>query len=60
MTAPVNRTATKRRVDPDIERLLVRLYEPDVVELAGRYPQIDLALWPNFAHLAGARPGPGA
>jgi Sulfotransferase domain len=52
ITVPVNRTANKRVVHRDIENLLVRLYEPDVVALAARYPQIDLRLWPNFAHLA--------
>jgi hypothetical protein len=32
------------------------LYEPDVVRLAARYPEIDLRLWPHFAHLAKERP----
>jgi hypothetical protein len=55
--ARVNETKAKRTVRPDFERLLVELYEPDVVALAHRYPQIDLALWPHFRHLAGPRPG---
>ena len=49
---PVNKTATKRPLSPDLEQLLVRLYEADVLALADRYPQIDLSLWPNFAHVA--------
>ena len=52
LTAPVNRTKAKRTVDAGFERLLVESYEADVVALAARYPQIDLRLWPHFAHLA--------
>ncbi len=37
----------------DARRRLVELYAPDVELLAARLPQIDLGLWPNFAHLAG-------
>ncbi len=48
----VNETKTKRAVAPGFKRLLVELYEPDVVALAHRYPQIDLHLWPHFRHLA--------
>jgi hypothetical protein len=50
---PVNETKTKRTIDDGFERLLVELYEPDVVNLARRHPSIDLSLWPNFSHLAG-------
>jgi hypothetical protein len=32
---------------------LVDLYASDVATLAARLPDIDLSLWPNFAHLAG-------
>ena len=49
----VNATASKRAVDPGFERMLTELYEPDVVALARRHPEIDLRLWPHFAHLAG-------
>ncbi len=49
--ARVNETSSKRALRPGLGRLLVELYEPDVVALANRYPQIDLALWPNFRHL---------
>jgi len=48
---PVNTTTNKRGLDADLEQLLVRLYTPGVLELADRYPGIDLARWPNFAHL---------
>jgi hypothetical protein len=27
-------------------------FEPEVAQLAELAPEIDLALWPNFAHLA--------
>jgi hypothetical protein len=51
LTAAVNRTESKRSLPPDLERVLIGLYEADVLALADRYPQIDLRLWPNFAHL---------
>ncbi len=53
LQAAVNKTKVKRTVDAGFERLLVELYEPDVVAVAARYPQIDLRLWPNFSYLAG-------
>ena len=53
---PVNKTQSKRGLDRDIEVMLDRLYVPSVLDLAARYPQIDLRLWPNFAHLVD-RPG---
>jgi hypothetical protein len=38
---------------PDHERrALVERYEEDVAALATEFPEIDLALWPNFRHLA--------
>ncbi len=52
LQAAVNKTKVKRTVDAGFERLLVELYEPDVVALTDRYPQIDLRLWPNFSYLA--------
>ncbi len=52
LLAPVNKTKRKRNVDVGLERLLTELYEPDVVALVARHPQIDLRLWPHFAHLA--------
>ena len=51
---PVNATLVPKVVLPDATvRELVGLYSPDVEKLAQAYPQIDLALWPNFASLAG-------
>ena len=57
LTAAVNETKVKRGVEPGFERMLVELYEPDVVTLAARHPGIDLRLWTHFSHLAsGPRP----
>ncbi len=58
LTAAVNETRVKRKVEPGFERMLVELYEPDVVALAARHPQIDLQLWPHFAHLASGPTSP--
>ena len=38
--------------DDELRRRLVELYAPDVTALAGQRPEVELALWPNFAHLA--------
>jgi hypothetical protein len=38
----------KVALDPDARRRLVDLYAPDVAELVGLVPDIDLARWPNF------------
>ncbi len=54
---PVNKTKVKRTMAPDFRRMLTEQYEPDVVRLAERYPQIDLRLWPNFSHLASSPDG---
>ena len=51
LQARVNQTRAKRELEPNMQRLLGELYEPDVARLAARYPQIDLGLWPHFAHL---------
>jgi hypothetical protein len=51
LDAAVNRTRSKRDIDPGFTHLLTELYEPDVVRLAARYPQVDLSLWPNFRYL---------
>ncbi len=42
--------------DPDTVRRLVGLYGDDVVELRTLAPQLDLRLWPHFAHLADEGP----
>ncbi len=50
--APVNTSKNKRKLDPFVVKQLGRLYAPDVLNLVARRPNIDLSLWPNFAHLA--------
>ena len=46
---------------PDLKVPLVKDLEPDVLELRGLVPELDLSLWAEFAHLADrARPGAGA
>jgi len=42
----------KRELWPDFARAMQTALEPDVAELARLAPEIDLRLWPNFAHLA--------
>jgi hypothetical protein len=56
---PVNQTKVKRSLAPGFQGMLTELYEPDVVMLAERYPQIDLRLWPNFSRLASRQDGSG-
>jgi hypothetical protein len=41
----------------DVERSLVVDLEPEMRELQELVPEIDLALWPEFAHLARGRAG---
>ena len=43
-------------IDRETIRRLAELYEADVTDLARLVPDLDLSLWPSFAHL---RPGPG-
>lgn len=42
----------KGALEPERRRSLVRAYEPDVARVAGLGLDLDLALWPDFAHLA--------
>jgi hypothetical protein len=53
LQAAVNKTSVKRTLEPGFVRLLTELYEPDVVAVNARHPEIDLALWPHFATLGG-------
>lgn len=39
-------------LDPAVRRRLVSLYSADVAKLSRMLPDIDLGLWPNFAHLS--------
>jgi hypothetical protein len=41
---------------PDIEAALHAALDPEVEALQAMVPSIDLALWPNFAHLGAAQP----
>jgi hypothetical protein len=38
---------------PDIEASLHTAFDPEVERIAELVPDLDLALWPNFSHLAG-------
>lgn len=51
LDAHPNRQAEKPELHPDARRALVDAYTPDVARLGESFPEIDLALWPNFAHL---------
>jgi hypothetical protein len=44
----------KPRLDRENLESYVRAYSDDVAGLATAFAEIDLSLWPNFAHLAGA------
>jgi hypothetical protein len=41
---------------PDIDASLHTALDPEVEALAATVPEFDMALWPNFAHLAGREP----
>jgi len=43
---------SKPTLDPDTREAYARAYLDDVVSLVGSFPEIDVRLWPNFAHLA--------
>jgi hypothetical protein len=45
---------------PDLEAALHTALDPDVEALRELVPELDVTLWPNFAHLGGgARPSLG-
>ncbi len=46
-------SSARREYEEDVRARLVDLYTADVTALAAQIPDIDLSLWPNFAHLAG-------
>ncbi len=46
----------KLPLEPERRELMRRLYEPEVLRLTAMVPDLDLSLWPNFAHLE--RPDP--
>jgi hypothetical protein len=54
-------TARRPALDPELSGRLVATYEDDVLALAQLLPELDLTLWPHFAHLAaGGSSGSGA
>ena len=52
LTITPNRQPSKPKLDSLAKEAYVRAYRDDVTALAGAFPEIDLELWPNFAHLA--------
>jgi sulfotransferase family protein len=46
------RLAEKQPLDPDARAAYVGAYSDDVARLIEDFPEIDVGLWPNFAHLA--------
>jgi hypothetical protein len=46
---------SKQPLWPDMEATLLRVLEPEVERLRALVPDLDLSLWPSFAHLAAAR-----
>lgn len=52
LEAHPKRQDEKPVLDRDTREAYVRAYEDDVIALAQSCSEIDLALWPNFAHLA--------
>jgi hypothetical protein len=47
-----NRQRSKPTLPAERRDAYVRAYSKDVTALADNFPEIDLGLWPNFAHLA--------
>lgn len=52
MTIAPNRQPSKPTLDAQANEAYVRAYRDDVTALVQAFPEIDLTLWPNFAHLA--------
>ena len=46
--------ASKQELWPDLMETLLRELEPEVQRLRALVPELDVSLWPNFAHLARA------
>jgi hypothetical protein len=46
----------KPRLDPGTLKAYVEAYSEDVISLARDFPEVDLSLWQNFAHLADLAP----
>jgi hypothetical protein len=52
LDAHPQRQPQKPQLDAGTRDAYVQAYSDDVAALADAFPEIDLALWPNFAHLA--------
>jgi len=52
-SARPQQASARRQYDEEVRARLVDLYAADVAALAAQLPDIDLSLWPSFAHLAG-------
>jgi hypothetical protein len=53
ITAHPHLQSNKPTLQPGTRDAYARAYQDDVVRLAQDFPELDLQLWPNFAHLAG-------
>jgi hypothetical protein len=53
LEAHPRRRDEKPRFDPATRAAYFEAYREDVERLAEDFPELDLSLWPNFAHLAG-------
>jgi len=51
LAAHPNHQPDKPELHPDARDALARAYLPDVARLADDFAEIDIGLWPNFAHL---------
>ena len=51
-----NQQTEKPELDVAARAAFVTAYEPDVLSLVAAFPEIDVSLWPNFAHLAASPP----
>ena len=54
LEAHPRRRDDKPQFDPATRAAYVEAYSDDVLALVRDFPELDLSLWPNFAHLAGA------
>jgi hypothetical protein len=55
LTRHPERQLEKPLLSDDARRAYTDAYTPDVLRLVEDFPEIDLALWPNFSHLARSR-----
>ncbi len=53
LDAHPRRRDEKPQLDPATRAAYVEAYSDDVMRLIRDFPELDLSLWPNFAHLAG-------